>query len=113
MQDHLRISSYKQNRESTKGLFEVKSRLKHCKFEVSGLSNCSTSKSEIGGRNQVSRRVGVPCWHAYLLQMLHGTTHNSMKTMKLVESLNGWEVIVSQGSEWHLTFVRGILHIAE
>ena len=33
--------------------------------------------------------------------------------MKLVESLIGWEVTVGQGSECHLTFVRGILHIAE
>ena len=61
----------------------------------------------------MSRRVSVPCWHAYPLQMLHGTTHNSVKAMKLMESLNGWEVIVSQGSECHLTLVRGKLHIAE
>ena len=33
--------------------------------------------------------------------------------MKLVESLIGWDVTVGQGSECHLTFVRGILHIAE
>ena len=32
--------------------------------------------------------------------------------MKLVESLIGWEVTVGQGSECHLTFVRGTLHIA-
>ena len=30
-----------------------------------------------------------------------------------LESLIGWEVTVGQGSECHLTFVRGILHIAE
>ena len=47
------------------------------------------------------------------------TTHNSVKVnfgikvMKLVESLIGWEVTVGQGSEWHLTFVRGLLHIAD
>ena len=47
------------------------------------------------------------------------TTHNSVKVklgikvMKLVESLIGWEVTVGQGSERHLTFVRGLLHIAE
>ena len=47
------------------------------------------------------------------------TTHNlvevkfGIKVMKLVESLIGWEVTVGQGSECHLTFVRGILHIAE
>ena len=47
------------------------------------------------------------------------TTHNSVKVklgikvMKLVESLIGWEGTVGQGSECHLTFVRGLLHIAE
>ena len=47
------------------------------------------------------------------------TTRNSVKVkvgikvMKLVESLIGWEVTVGQGSECHLTSVRGILHIAE
>ena len=47
------------------------------------------------------------------------TTRNSVKVkvgilvMKLVESLIGWEVIVGQGSECHLTFVKGTLHIAE
>ena len=47
------------------------------------------------------------------------TTRNSVKVkvgikvMKLVESLIGWEVTVGQGSECHLTFVRGTLHIAE
>ena len=33
--------------------------------------------------------------------------------MKLVESLIGREVAVGQGSECHLTFVRGLLHIAQ
>ena len=48
------------------------------------------------------------------------TTRNSVKVklgirvMKLVESLIGWEVtLTGQGSEWHLTFVRGRLHIVE
>ena len=47
------------------------------------------------------------------------TTHNSVKVklgirgMKLVESLIGWEITVVQGSECHLTFVRGLLHIAQ
>ena len=47
------------------------------------------------------------------------TTHNSVnvklgiKVMKLVESLIGWEVTAGQESEYHLTFVRGLLHIAE
>ena len=47
------------------------------------------------------------------------TTRNSVKVkvgikvMKLVENLIGWVVTVGQGSECHLTFVRGTLHIAE
>ena len=47
------------------------------------------------------------------------TTHNSVKVklgikvMKLAESLIGREVTVGQGSECHLTFVRGLLHIAQ
>ena len=47
------------------------------------------------------------------------TTHNSVKVklgikvMKLVESLIGREVTIGQGSECHLTFVRGLLHIAQ
>ena len=47
------------------------------------------------------------------------TTHNSVKVkvgikvIELVESLIGREVTVGQGSECHLTFVRGLLHIAQ
>ena len=36
-----------------------------------------------------------------------------IKVMKLVESLIGWVDTVGQGSECHLPFVRGKLHIAE
>ena len=36
-----------------------------------------------------------------------------IKVIKLVASLISWEVTVGQGSECHLTFVRGRLHIAE
>ena len=48
------------------------------------------------------------------------TTRNSVKVklgikvMKFMDSLIGWEVTVTgQGSECHLTFVKGRLHIAE
>ena len=47
------------------------------------------------------------------------TNHNSVKVKlgikvkKLVERLIGWEVTVRQGSRCHLTFVRGLLLIAE
>ena len=46
-------------------------------------------------------------------------THNSEKVkiginvMKLVESLISLEVTVGQGTECHLTYVRGSLYIAE
>ena len=47
------------------------------------------------------------------------TTHNlvevkfGIKVMKLVESLIGREVTVGQRSECHLTFERGLFHIAQ
>ena len=56
--------SNKQNRESTKGFSRWKVEQRHGKFEEFGLNNWSISKSLNGGRNQVSGRVSVPCWHA-------------------------------------------------
>ena len=68
----------------------------------------------------MSGRVSVPCWLATPVAYApRKTTHNSVKVklgikvMKLVESLIGREVTVGQGSECHLTFVRGLLHIAQ
>ena len=68
----------------------------------------------------MSGRVSVPCWLATIsCNCSMETTHNSVKVklgikvMKLVESLIGREVTVGQGSECHLTFVRGLLHIAQ
>ena len=46
------------------GVFEVKSRVKTWQVRGIGLNNWSISKSQNGGRDQVSRRVSVPCWHA-------------------------------------------------
>ena len=54
----------KQNREGTKGHSRWKAEQRHGKFEEFGLNNLSISKSQNGGRNQVSGRVSVPCWHA-------------------------------------------------
>ena len=45
-----------------RGIRGEKSR--HGKFEEFVLNNWSISKSQNGGRNQVSGRVSVPCWHA-------------------------------------------------
>ena len=55
---------YKQYRESTQGYSRSKVDLRHDKIEEFGLNNWSTSKSHNGGRNQVSGRASVPCWHA-------------------------------------------------
>ena len=72
-----------------------------------------------GDENQGPEVKRSPVGMSHPLQMLHGTTHNSVKVklgikvMKLVESLIGWEVTLGQGSECHSTFVRGGLHIAE
>ena len=63
----------------------------------------------------MSGRVSVPCWHVTSVAnaSLSVKVKLGIKVMKLVESLIGWEVTVGQGSECHLTFVRGILHTAE
>ena len=75
---------------------------------------------KMGGRNQVSVRVSVPCRHATpIAKYTMETTDISMqvklgiKVIKLVESLIGWKVTVDHGSECRLTFVRGRLHIVE
>ena len=62
--DRLRLNEAKSRKYQ--GVFEVKSRVKRHdgKFEEFGLNNWSISKSQYGGRNQVSGRVSVPCWHA-------------------------------------------------
>ena len=63
----------------------------------------------------MSGRVSVPCWLA--TPVANAPSRNSVKVklgikvMQLVESLIGREVTVGQGSECHLTFVRGLLHI--
>ena len=72
------------------------------------------------GRNQVSGRASVPCWHAKpVANAPWKTTRNSVnvklgiKVIKLAKSLIGWEVNVSgRVSECHLTFARERLHIA-
>ena len=96
---------------------------KSSKDKTNSMNLISTIESQtspkMGGRNQVSGRVSASCWHATSVAMLHESTHNwvevkvDIKVMKWVESLIGWEVTVGQGSECHLTFMRGKLHIAE
>ena len=62
---------YKQNRESTvyrvisAGCYSKwKVEKRHGKLGKTGLNNWNIIKSPKGGRNQVSGRVTVPCWHA-------------------------------------------------
>ena len=58
------LSWSKHNRESTKGYSRWKVEWRHGKFEEFGLNDWSISKSQNGGRNQVSGRVSAPCWLA-------------------------------------------------
>ena len=71
---------------------------------------------KMGGRNQLSGWVSVPMLACHTrCKCAMETTHNSVKVkvgikvMKLVESLICWEVTVGEGSECHITFVRGKL----
>ena len=69
----------------------------------------------------MSGRVSVPYWLATPvgnapwkpLIIRSVKVKLGIKVMKLVGSLIGREVTVGQGSECHLTFVRGLLHIAQ
>ena len=47
-----------------RGIRGEKSSKDMASYEEFGLNNWSISKSQNGGRNQVSGRVSVPCWHA-------------------------------------------------
>ena len=93
--------------------------LNRCRVGKTGLYNQSICKPQKGTEPGVRRgkRSLLAC-HTRCKCSLE-TTHNSVKVkvgikvMKLVESLIGLEVTVGQGSECHLTFERGKLHIAE
>ena len=111
---------------------------KHCKIEKvpRGIQGEKSSKDMASSRNLVSTigaqaspqkgvEPGVRKGKRSLLvshtrcKCFMETTRNSVKiklgimVMKFVGSLIGWEVTVGQGSECHLTFVRGLLHIAQ
>ena len=94
--------NFKQNREVPR-VFEVKSRVKT--WQVRGIWSQQLEHQQIPkwGRNQVSGRVSVPCWHA--TPVANGsmeTTHNRWRSSSvsrswnLVESLIGWEVTVGK-----------------
>ena len=150
------INLYEAKSRQYRGVFKVKSRIEIRQVRGIWYQQLEHKQVPKGGRNQVSGRVSVPCWHAtpvtsknrstegcsklkspetrqvqeILVSTLEHlqvpkwdrkcsmeTTHNSVKVklgikvMKLVESLVGWEITVGQGSECHLTFVRGKLHM--
>ena len=93
----------------------------HGKFGKSGLNNWSISKSQKKGTEPVVRKGKRSLLACHVrCKCCIETTRNSakvklgIKVMKFVEGLIGWEVTVTgQGSECHLIFVRGRLHIAE
>ena len=107
----------KQNRKSAEGYSRSKVEKRH---GITGLNNWSISKSPKGRGTRV--RKGKPSlltYHARCKCSME-TNRNSVKVnfgikvMTLMECLIGWEVTVTnQGSECHLTFVRGILNIVE
>ena len=101
-------------------VFKVKCRVKTRQVKESGLNNWSKNWSQQSERTQAPPPQrgggGSRCLEGSLLAC-HTRCKCSMETthkvIKLVESLIGWEVIVGQGSECHLKFMRGRLHIVE
>ena len=67
----------------------------------------------------MSGRVSVPCWYATPVAnapwkpLIIGEGQARYQGHEIGGKSDWWEVTVGQGSEFHLTFVRGILHIAE
>ena len=114
------LNSYKAKSRKYQGVFDVKSRVKT--WQARGIWSQQLE------HKQVPKHWTEPCVRKGKCSLLAchtrckcsmETTHTSVKVkvgikvMKLVESLIGWEVTVGQGPEFHLTFVRGKLHIAE
>ena len=73
------------------GVFEVKIRVKT--WQVRGIwsQHWSISKSQNGGRNQVSGRVSAPCWHATHVANVPWKPLNSVK-VTFGRSFNRWRV---------------------
>ena len=102
-------------------VFKVKSRVKT--WQVRGIWSQQLEHKQVTKRG---KEPGVRKGKRSLLASYNRckcsmeTTHNSVKVklgikvMKMMESLIGREVTVGyKGSECHLTFVRGLLHIAQ
>ena len=116
----LMVGQHQAKSRKYQGVFEVKSRVKT--WQVRGIWSQQLEHWQVpkwgtepgvqkGKRSLLASHTRCKCSME--------TTHNSvkvklgLKVMKLVESLIGREVTVGQGSECHLTFVRGLLHIAK
>ena len=116
----LSCSKCKAKSRKYQGVFEVKRRV--ITWQVRGIwsQQLEHKKVPIWGTEtgvRKGKRSLLAC-HTRCKCSLESTRNSvkvkvGIKVMKLVESLIGWEVTVGQGSECHLTFVRGKLHIAE
>ena len=73
----------KQNRESTEGYSSWKVGKRQCKFRKTGINNWSISKSQ-KGRNQASRRVRAPYWHATPVTNDPWKAFNSLKSSSVI-----------------------------
>ena len=114
------MSHYEAKSRKYQGVFKVKSRVKT--WQVRGIWSQQLEHKQVpqrGTEPDVRKgKCSLLASHTRCKCSME-TTHNSvkvklgMKVMKLVESLIGWEVTVGQRSECHLTFVRGLLLIAQ
>ena len=111
---------YEAKSRKYQGVFEVKSRVKT--WQVRGIWSQQLEHKQVqkwgtepGVRK--GKRSLLACYTRCKCSM--ETTRNSVKVkvgikvMKFAESMIGLVVTVGQGSECHLTFVRGKLHIVE
>ena len=109
----------KANSRKYQGVLELKSRVETWQVRGNWSQQLEHKQVPQWGTEPGVRKVSVPCWHATpvanapLKPLIIGEVKLYIKVVKLVESLIGWEVTVGQGSECHLIFLRGILHIAE
>ena len=103
-----------------RGVFKVKSRVKTRQVQEiwsQQFEHKQVPKGD-GTRCPEGLKRSLLACHSHCKYSME-TTHNSVKVklgiqvMELVESLISWEVTVGQGSECHLIFVRGRLHITE
>ena len=111
----------KHNRESIEGYARWKVGKRHGNFGKTVLNHSSISKFPKGGTEPGVRNgkcsllvCNTRCKCSMETTRYSTNVKLGIKVMKLTGSLIGWEVTVtSPGSEYHLTFVRESLYIAE